>query len=44
MGMYCPPSSNATQALEIITARIDQLERRHAKAVIMVLGDFNCKE
>ena len=40
-GVYYPPSSNATQALEIITAHIDQPVGKHPKAVIMVLGDFN---
>ena len=41
MGVYCPPSSVATQAAKIITEQIDQLERKHPHAAIMVLGDFN---
>ena len=41
VGVYCPPSSNAIQAVKVITADIDQLERKHLHAAIMVLGDFN---
>ena len=40
VGVYCPPSNDIT-AIDTITGHIDQLERKHPNAVILVLGNFN---
>ena len=41
VGVHCPPSSNDKNTIDIITAHIDQLERKHPNAAILVLGNFN---